>query len=266
MLSRRSFFKVSGATLVGVLALRNKILQVKAAIPGGTLEPGAVPKYQTPLLIPPVMPRAGVQKMKGGKQADLYEISVTQFNQQILPAGLPTTTVWGYGAVSAEDPRGLLLHNAPSLTIESKWGSPTCIKWINELVDAEGNYLPHLLPVDPTLHWANPPGGTDGRDSRPTFDTTPERYTGPVPMVPHVHGAVGVGDDSDGYAEAWWLPATNSIPEGYATVGTWYDFFKSKAEATYGMTWGDGYAYFVYPNHNRASTIWYHDHTLGMPA
>ena len=36
------------------------------------------------------------------------------------------------------------------------------VKWINELVDANGNYLPHLLPVDPTLHWANPPGGIAG--------------------------------------------------------------------------------------------------------
>ena len=28
-----------------------------------------------------------------------------------------------------------------------------------------------------------------------------------MPIVTHVHGAVGVGDDSDGYAEAWYLPA-----------------------------------------------------------
>ena len=30
------------------------------------------------------------------------------------------------------------------------------------------------------------------------------------------------------------------------------------------MTWGRGFAIFQYPNLNRASTIWYHDHTLGM--
>ena len=41
----------------------------------------------------------------------------------------------------------------------------------------------------------------------------------------HVHGAVGVGDESDGYAEAWYLPAAGNIPAGYATEGTWYDFF-----------------------------------------
>ncbi len=83
-------------------------------------------------------------------------------------------------------------------------------------------------------------------------------------MVSHVHGAVGLQDDSDGYAEAWYLPAAGNIPAGYATEGTWYDFFKGKAATNYGVTWGPGFATFQYPNLNRASTIWYHDHTLGM--
>ena len=30
------------------------------------------------------------------------------------------------------------------------------------------------------------------------------------------------------------------------------------------MGWGPGFATFQYPNENRASTIWYHDHALGM--
>ncbi len=172
MLSRRGFFKLSGASLVAVLATRNKVFRVQAAIPGGTLDPLSVSKYVTPLLIPPVMPTAGTVKLKGGKNADYYEISVKQFDQQILPAGLPATTVWGYGAVKAADKRGLMIHNAPSLTIEAKAGRPVCVKWINDLVDGNGNYLPHLLPVDPTLHWANPPGGEMGRDTRPTFTIT----------------------------------------------------------------------------------------------
>src|SRR4030095_5054527 len=120
------------------------------------------------------------------------------------------------------------------------------------------------LPVDQTLHWANPPGGTEGRDMRPTFTSTPGPYRGPVPIVTHVHGAVGVGDESDGYAEAWYLPAAGNIPAGYATAGTCYDFFAGKALTRFGVDWGAGYATFQYPNSNRASTIWYHDHTLGM--
>jgi spore coat protein A len=235
-----------------------------AQIPGGTLDPKDVTKYATPMLIPPVMPRADVITAPGGKPVDSYVISVKQFQQQILPAGMPPTTVWGYGGKEAQSNRGLLIHNAPSLTIEAMWNRPVRIKWINELLDASGNFLPHLLPVDPTLHWANPPGGTSGRDSRPTFAETPERYTGPVPIVTHVHGAVGVHDDSDGYAEAWYLPAANNIPGDFAREGTWYSFFAGKAAASYGVTWGPGFATFQYPNENRAATIWYHDHALGM--
>jgi spore coat protein A, manganese oxidase len=235
-----------------------------ARIPGGTLDPALVPKFQTPMLIPPVMPRADTIVQRGGKNVDYYEISMRQFTQQILPAGLPATTVWGYGAKAAQSNRGLLIHNAPSLTIEAMWNRPVRVKWINELVDGNGTFLPHLLPVDQTLHWANPPGGADHRDSRPMFTATPGRYTGPVPIVTHVHGAVGVADDSDGYAEAWYLPAAKDLPEGYATEGTWYEFFAGKAAAAYGVEWGPGFATFQYPNENRASTIWYHDHALGM--
>jgi FtsP/CotA-like multicopper oxidase with cupredoxin domain len=233
-------------------------------IPGGTLDPLTVPKFQTPLLIPPVMPKAGTILSRRGKSIDYYEISVRQFSQQILPAGFPTSTVWGYGAVAVDSKRGLILHHAPSLTIEATWKRPVRVKWINELVDANGNYLPHLLPVDPTLHWANPPGGDMERDMRPSFASTPGPYTGPVPVVTHVHGTVGVSDESDGYAEAWYLPNANNIPDGYATEGTWYNFFAAKAATNYGAAWGPGFATFQYPNLNRASTIWYHDHALGM--
>ena len=160
-------------------------------------------KYVTPLLIPPVMPKAGTVMQKG-RAVDYYEISMRQFAEQILPAGYPMTTVWGYGAVKSANKKGLLLHNAPSLTIEALANRPVRVKWINDLVDENGHYLPHLLAVDPTLHWANPPGGMDGRDTRPVFSETPGRYTGPVPIVTHVHGAVGVGVQIRGPCDIAW--------------------------------------------------------------
>jgi spore coat protein A len=267
MLSRRTFIRAAGGVGLGfglyayLPALGTVAL---ARVPGGTLDPAGVPKYRNPLLIPPVMPRAATITLPGGKPADYYEISVRQLRQQILPAGLPVTTVWGYGAVKAESTEGLRIHHAPSVTIEATHDRPVRIKWINDLMDAKGNYLPHLLPVDPTLHWANPPGGVSGRDTRPNFAQTPGAYGGPVPMVVHLHGAVGVGDESDGYAEAWYLPTASNVPAGYATEGTWYRFFSSKAQAAYGAVWGPGSAIFQYPNPDRASTKWYHDHTLGM--
>jgi hypothetical protein len=248
-MSRRAFVAWVGGTSAGFYlfgqAPGTGALQALAAIPGGALDPASVPKFVTPMLIPPVMPRAGAITLPGGKPGDYYEISMKQISQQILPAGLPPTTVWGYGGKAAQSNRGLLIHNAPSLTIEAKWNRPVRVKWINDLVDGAGNYRPHLLPVDPTLHWANPPGGHDGRDTRPDFTgktytpldqfndpaTQYTQYTGPVPIVTHVHGAVGVGDESDGYAEAWYLPAAGNIPAGFATEGTWFGFFAAKAAA-----------------------------------
>jgi hypothetical protein len=101
MLTRRDFIKLTGASTVGwyVATQFGWVQRATAQIPGGTLHPTLIPKYQTPLLIPPVMPRAGTIMLPGGKPADYYEISMRQITEQILPAGLPTTTVWGYGAV-----------------------------------------------------------------------------------------------------------------------------------------------------------------------
>jgi bilirubin oxidase len=230
-----------------------------APIPGGTLDPRILPKYQMPLVIPPAMPWTGRIKAKGEKNIDYYEIAVRQFQQQILPPGMPATTVWSYGSVNHPGS-----FNYPAFTIESQWRTAVRVKWINDLKDpATGNYLPHLLPVDPTLHWANAPGGIAGRDMRPSFFSTPGPYTGPVPIVTHLHGGHSA-QESDGYAEAWYLPAANNIPADFAMEGTWYDSFKAMSKKAYGAAWEPGTAVFQYANDQRAATMWYHDHTLGM--
>ncbi len=145
--------------------------------------------------------------------------------------------------------------NYPAYTIEAKYEKPVRVKWINDLVDENGDYLPHILPVDQTIHWANPPG-MSGMPPQTT-------YTGPVPMVPHLHGA-HVTQESDGYPEAWFLPNANNIPAGYDNVGPKYFQFKDEAEAAYGQVWDPGTAVYQYPNDQRAATLWFHDHSLGM--
>ncbi len=256
MLTRRQLLRLGAVAGIGAsLPLRWKSPKAFAAIPGGTLDPTTVSKYVTPLVIPPAMPSVGAIQHKA---IDYYEIAVRQFLQQILPPGNPSTTVWGYGSAAH---RGTF--NYPAFTIEAMVDRTVRVKWVNDLVDARGKYLPHLLPVDPTLHWANPPGGTDGRDMRPTFTATPGPYTGPVPIVTHLHGGHNA-EESDGYSEAWYLPAAKNIPRGYAAVGSFYDYFKTKFESMFGGMWHPGTAVFQYANDQRASTLWFHDHTLGM--
>ena len=230
---------------------------VAAPIVGGTLDPLSIPKYVTPLVIPPAMPRTRKLPVRGGRNIDYYEVAVRQFGQHILPQamGLQPTTVWSYG--SANHPGSF---NYPAFTIEAKWRSPARVKWINQLVDENRDFLPHLLPIDQTLHWANPPAGPGATDSH-GIDQAP--YTGPVPIVTHLHGGHS-SEESDGYAEAWYLPAANNLPPDIARVGSLYDTFKAKSEALLGQKWTPGSAVFEYDNDQAAATVWYHDHTLGM--
>jgi spore coat protein A, manganese oxidase len=263
MLTRRKFLKrgmAAGAgLLLGPRLFRGSTTpRAFAALVGGTLDPITIPQYVMPLVVPPAMPRTGTLIQLGRGRVDYYEIAVRQFAQQILPAGLPLTTVWSYGSVQHPG-----TFNYPAFTIEADFRRPIRVKWINDLKDGSGSFLPHLLPVDPTLHWANPPGGTSGRHRRPTFANTPGPYAGPVPLVTHLHGGHNA-QESDGFAEAWFLPAANNIPGGFATVGTQYDFFKTEFFHKWGVAWEPGTATFQYENDQRAATMWYHDHTLGL--
>ena len=91
-----------------------------AQIPGATLDPTGIAKFQTAMLVPPVMPKAGTIVQRGGKNADYYEISMRQFQQRILPAGMPRRPYGDTGRSASASNRGLLLHHAPSLTIEAR--------------------------------------------------------------------------------------------------------------------------------------------------
>ncbi|MBI5387225.1 MAG: multicopper oxidase domain-containing protein [Verrucomicrobia bacterium] len=232
--------------------------RARAQLPGGTLDPTHIPKYRMPLFTLPSMPRSGQIRGVDGRRIDYYEIAVRQFRQRILPPGLPATTVWSYGSLRAPGtPAQGGSFSYPSFTIEARSERPVRVKWINDLKDRAGRYLPHLLPVDQTLHWANPPGPRDHHTMDPT------RYAGPVPIVTHLHGGHS-GDESDGYPEAWYLPAASNLPAGAFAEGTWYEYFKNQARVRHGMEWEPGSATFQYPNDQAATTLWFHDHSLGI--
>jgi spore coat protein A len=264
MVTRRRFLQIGGMAGAALLLPHKWIRRAVAdPIAGGTLPPQEIPKFARPLVIPPAMPRTK-RFADRGQLVDYYEIAVRQFQQEILPPPFAPTTVWGYGSLHSP---GTVLQggsfNYPSFSIEARWQTPVRVKWVNDLVDANRNYLPHLLPVDQTLHWANPGGGLDMRDMRCSFSETPGPYQGPVPFVTHVHGA-HVPPYSDGFPEAWYLPNAVNIPDGFATEGTYYNEFRTQFLARRDIAWDPGSATFEYPNDQRATTLWYHDHSLGI--
>jgi hypothetical protein len=199
-----------------------------------------------------------------------YDIAMRQFKQQILPGGfwnkingrhdafLPTR-VWSYGPALdpkphfAPDPDSQF--NYPAYTIETTSGIPVNVRWINGLVNENGEFIPHFLPVDQTIHWANPKQVCDNGMTGTDCEGISQRpYQGPVPMVVHVHGA-HVDPHSDGYPEAWWLPAAKNIPAGYATEGKLFDDANGQPKGR-----NSGYADYSYRNDQPATTLWYHDH------
>ncbi|MDF1532771.1 MAG: multicopper oxidase [ANME-2 cluster archaeon] len=261
-MNRRTFVKLAalaGASTMIPWGNRGLIRRAFAQyVTQNTLDPALISKYMAPMVIPPAMPG------KKTTNKDMYKIAMRQFDQQILPSSqYGMTTVWSYGSI---DHPGTF--NYPAFTIEATADKTTQVQWRNELVDILGNPLQHLLPVDPTLHWANPIGLRDTRPvsadaaywAHPYNQGTNGRYTGPVPMITHVHGA-HTFEDSDGYPEAWYLPAQSAMdPNITFATGTYFDLFNT----TYNHGWKTGGATFKYPNTQRATTLWYHDHTLGM--
>ncbi len=258
---RRQRITFTTLLLTTAFILATAVTSFAAPLPGGTLDPLTVPKYVDPLPVPGLMPATSTDAT-----IDYYEIAVRQFQQQVLPPGLPLTTVWGYGSVNHPG-----TFSYPAFTIEATVGKPVKVKWMNQLVvdpvacaasasptaDPACNFVPHLLPVDQTLHWANPPQDCIDGTTRPDCRGQSQLpYTGPVPVVTHLHGA-HVQPDSDGYPEAWWLPAANNIPAGYATRGSNFTQIAGAPDEA-------GAALYQYRNDQRATALWFHDHSVGM--
>jgi bilirubin oxidase len=217
------------------------------------IDPNTIPKYVTPLFVLPAMPTVRVTST-----FDEFSVAARRFNQQILPPGFPSTTVFGMGSTAHSG-----TNHTPGFSIEMRVDRQTRVNWVNQLMTSTGDFIPPLLTVDPTVHWANPPGGVNGRDSMPDFTSTPPPYRGPMPFIVHHHGTRDF-QESDGYPEGWYLPNARNIPSNFARVGSLYDQFKEEARQRWGVVWQPGSALFVYPNDQPAGTNWFHDHSLGV--
>jgi len=224
------------------------------------LNASAIPKFVEDLPIPFVLYDV--------KEGNKVEVSLRQISQQVLPEGYPSTKLWAYG--NPEHP-STFFH--PSGTIENTEYKTLTVTWTNELVvdpvkcrrhpDSDAcNFLMHVVQdshgvpiVDQTLHWAAPnqdcASGEIRSDCR---GRSTSAYRGPIPLVTHVHGA-HVEYHSDGYPESWYLPNANNIPDGYAKRGRFYNTKGSKQ---------DGSAVYRYDNSETSTTLFYHDHALGL--
>ena len=218
------------SAFAGLLAAPSAAADPSAMIPEGTLAPTMIPKWVNELTgPPPVYVPTLVTDVDGNVIEEDYSVQMDEVTQQLLPSPLPATPVWGYGgwARDALDPEGtpFFVTHSPGPTFEAERGIPMSVRWINNV---DGGYM---FPVDTSIHWADVPG----------FDGTT-----PVPLVTHVHGAE-VQSYSDGGPQEWF---TNS-----GLHGTDYSSLPGAASNE---------AIYYYPNEQQGTTLWYHDHGLGV--
>jgi FtsP/CotA-like multicopper oxidase with cupredoxin domain len=132
------------------------------------------------------------------------------------------------------------------------------VKWINDLKNPNGTFIPHPLPIQQDVHWANPSGLCERRQTPPDCAGSPKgQYAGPVPTVTHLHGA-HTTSNSDGIPEAWYLPAGGGAFVPYSRGSDWSQIAGTPKE--------DGAAVFEYPNDQPPAFLFFHDHTLGITA
>ena len=125
----------------------------------------------------------------------------------------------------------------------------------------DGKFRPHLLPIDQTLHWANPPGARARDMARhragALHGAGADRH--PPPRRPHVRGQRRLpGGLVPARRERTSPPATHRRARGTNASRT-------KAASRLGSAVDAGHARrSSTPTISAAATLWYHDHTLGM--
>lgn len=197
--------------------------------PGQIPLPGKnIPKYVDPL---PTFVGARIP----GTSA--LTIDMLEIQHKILPAALytPLPAPWNAGSYVWAYQVGSAPAYYPGFTIEATRGTALNVTYVNSLgTDVIRPVLQQFIKVDQTLHWADP--------LKAGHVMTP--YAGPVPAVVHLHGAE-VPSESDGGPDAWFTP-------GYTYKGPSWDPMMGGVDQ-----------YYYYPNTQEATTMFYHDHTLG---
>lgn len=212
--------------------MKNWLLEPTGIAGVTPLDPNTIPKFVNQITKPPVH----VPVFQGGKAH--YTVSAQAVKLQLLPPGFPKTTVYAYGgtvnfAEAGQRPDIRTAFTMPGPTFEAVRGRDIFVRYKNEIAGS------HIFPVDPTLMVANPNNAPMPDPPFRPFPPGYDAYQRPVPVVTHLHGGV-TRSDSDGFPFAWFTP--NEQIKGPA--------FTSST--------------FHYPNAQLATTLWYHDHVIGM--
>lgn len=216
----------------------NAIIEQSALSGALPLDPLKIPKFVNRLTKPPVHVPVFTYDPTAKTTVANYNVTAKRFQQQLLPPGFPKTMVYGYGGlVRFDDGDGYasfrIAFTTPGPTFEALRDQPTYVHYNNDLRGS------HIFPVDPTIAFANPNGMPAPTSPFTPFPPGYDLAQSPIPIVTHLHGGVTPAA-SDGLPNSWFT-ADEEIQGP--------DFVSST---------------FHYYNAQLPTTLWYHDHTLGI--
>jgi spore coat protein A, manganese oxidase len=226
-----------------------------------------VPKFAVSL--PVFGPAGSVPRVDAATHRKLT-VTMKEIDQAVLPQGYSgpcqikfrKTRVWTYETKDSDTGEMLGPANWPAVTIVTKRGTATRVKYVNDLPsfnprnpDGPG-LVQGLLLFDQTLHWADPLHSMGHSMAQASGSPTTENanstlanwrpFIGPVPATVHLHGGE-IPAAFDGDPESWFTPNGLKGPD-YQSIGNP----------------GPGEAIYEYPNLQEAGTLWIHDHALGI--
>ena len=272
------FGRVWGARFTNVLpwaldptnTVLAKALNVDATgfVPG--LNKSVVPAVLEGLKINPAKPETNIGFVFKPDAGNTYNIKAGQIDWPMLaplgntpppgsPAGtlsIPTTKTWGYGNAQLEavfsDGSGLPV-TFPGRTFVVRRNAAINVNWRNELVDANGAPLPHLLGIDQSISMQTDQSGGESVDpttGQVTYPNAAQEIFG-VPIAVHHHGG-DTAKEFDGGPDQWITPRREQVGPGVTAEGN----LGANSNAA-------GLAY-TYNNQQEAAMTWYHDHGEGV--
>lgn len=196
----------------------------------GTIDPLTIPKFSNQLTVPDTF-KPTIIKDSSGEKTFLYTVIAKEFQQQILPKGFPKTTVYGFGG----NVIGKLFksYSYPGPTIEALRNKSIEVQYVNNLTNR------HMFAVDPTIMFANTNNMPCPNLPFIPFPPGYDQAQNNIPLAAHLHGGINPSN-SDGHPLAWFT-ADEKLkgPE----------FVSSRSK---------------YYNAQLPTTLWFHDHSLGM--
>ncbi len=227
-----------GRLLIGSLCLGMLAAAQQAAADNPKpLDPMTIPKWVNRLTKPPLHVPYLTYDSSTHAVVTNFTVTARKASQQLLPPGFPSTPVFAYGGVvkDADDDHApnRTDFTMPGPTFEVNADQPIFVQYKNEL---DGD---HPFPVDPTLGVANPNNAPTPNAPFKPFPPGYKDFQSPIPMVTHLHGGV-TPSASDGFPGAWFTH--DEQIKGPAFVTSLYHYF----------------------NGQLPTTLWYHDHTIGM--